>query len=91
MSKWISLHSYSQYSILDSTASVEEIAAKAAEYHMPAVALSDQGNLYGAVEFFKGCKASGVKPILGCTLAVAPESRHHKKRVPGLSPASADC
>lgn len=78
------LHVHSQYSILDSSASVEAIAEKAAELQMPAVALTDQGNMYGAVEFFKACKAANVKPIIGCELYVAPESRFDKKRIPGM-------
>jgi DNA polymerase III subunit alpha len=81
---WVPLHVHSQYSILDSSASIDAIAVKAAEFKMPAVALTDQGNMYGAVEFFKACKGVGVKPIIGCELFVAPQSRHDKKRIPGL-------
>lgn len=81
---WVPLHVHSQYSILDSTASVEAIAEKAVEFKMQAVALTDQGNMYGAVEFFKACKSAGVKPIVGCELFVAPQSRHDKKRIPGI-------
>ncbi len=81
---WVPLHVHSQYSILDSSASVEAIAGKAAEFKMPAVALTDQGNMYGAVEFFKACKGVGVKPIIGCELFVAPQSRQDKKRIPGM-------
>ena len=81
---FIPLHVHSQYSILDSSASVEAIAEKAAELKMPAVALTDQGNMYGAVEFFKACKDAKVKPIIGCELVVAPQSRFEKKRIPGM-------
>src|ERR1700722_218487 len=81
---WVPLHVHSQYSILDSSASVEAIAEKAAEFKLGAVALTDQGNMYGAVEFFKACKAAGVKPIIGCELIVAPQSRFDKKRIPGM-------
>jgi DNA polymerase-3 subunit alpha len=81
---WVPLHVHSQYSILNSSASVEAIAEKAAEFKMPAVALTDQGNMYGAVEFFKACKGTGVKPIIGCELIVAPQSRHDKKRILGV-------
>ncbi len=80
---WVPLHVHSQYSILDSSASISVLAAKAKEHGMRALALTDQGNLYGAVEFFKACKSAGVKPILGCELYVAPQSRTHKKRNPG--------
>jgi DNA polymerase III subunit alpha len=81
---WVPLHVHSQYSILDSSASVDAIAEKAAEFKMQALALTDQGNMYGAVEFFKACKSVGVKPIIGCELFIAPQSRHDKKRIPGL-------
>jgi DNA polymerase-3 subunit alpha len=82
--KWVPLHVHSQYSILDATASLESIAKQAALYQMPAVALTDHGNLYGAVEFFKECKAAKVKPIIGCELYVAPASRTDKKRESGV-------
>src|SRR6185437_8261780 len=81
---WIPLHVHSQYSILDATASVEDLAAKAKELGMPALALTDQGNMYGTVEFYKACQGVGIKPIIGCELHVAPGSRHEKKRIPGV-------
>jgi DNA polymerase-3 subunit alpha len=81
---WVPLHVHSQYSILDASASVDAIAEKAAEFKLQAVALTDQGNMYGAVEFFKACKEAGVKAIIGCELFVAPQSRLDKKRIPGL-------
>lgn len=80
---YVALHVHSQYSILDGTASVEALAEKAAEYKMAALALTDQGNMYGVVEFFKACKASGVRSIIGCELFVAPASRCDKKRMMG--------
>jgi DNA polymerase-3 subunit alpha len=80
---WIPLHVHSQYSILDSAASVDELAERAKELGMPACALTDQGNLYGAIEFYKACQNVGVGPILGCELVLAPGSRLEKKRVPG--------
>lgn len=83
-SKYVDLHVHSQYSILEGAASVEALAAKAALYHMSALALTDQGNMYGAVEFFKACKNQGVKPIIGCELYVAPHARFDKKKKPGL-------
>ncbi len=81
---WVPLHVHSQYSILDSSASVDAIAEKASEMKIPAVALTDQGNMYGAVEFFKACKGAFVKPIIGCELFVAPYSRLDKKRHSGM-------
>ncbi len=78
------LHVQSEYSILEAFGDVEGLARKAAEYKMQALALTDQGNLYGAVEFYKACKSVGVKPILGCKLFVAPGSRLEKKRIFGM-------
>lgn len=77
---WVPLHVHSQYSILDASASVYDIAKKAQQYSMPAVALTDHGNLFGAVDFFKACKDAKVKPIIGCEFNVAPASRLEKKK-----------
>lgn len=77
---WIPLHVHSQYSILDASAPIQSIAEKAASYGMPAVALTDHGNLFGAVEFYKACKDVKVKPIIGCEFYVAPESRLDRKK-----------
>jgi DNA polymerase-3 subunit alpha len=77
---WIPLHVHSQYSILDAVASVDQIVAKAATFKMSAVALTDHGNLFGAVEFFKACKGAKIKPILGCEMYVASGSRTEKAK-----------
>lgn len=62
------------------------LAKKAAEFQMPALALTDQGNLHGTVDFFKECQAVKIKPIIGCELFVAPTSRHEKKKISGEKP-----
>jgi DNA polymerase-3 subunit alpha len=80
------LHVRSQYSILTSSASVQKLVARAQEYHLPALALTDQGNLYGAVEFYKECRGAGIKPILGSELYVAVGSRFDKKKLPNQPP-----
>lgn len=77
---WVPLHVHSQYSILDAAADIHDIANKAAVFGMPAVALTDHGNMFGAVDFYKACKDAKVKPILGCEFYVAPESRFDKKK-----------
>lgn len=82
---WISLHVHSQYSILDSTASVDRLASKAKEYGMEALALTDFCNMFGAVDFFKACKKVKIKPIIGCEVVVAPASRTDKMRISGHS------
>lgn len=80
---WIPLHVHSQYSILEASASVKALVKKAVADGLSTLALTDTGNLYGAVEFFRACVGAKVKPIVGCEMLVAPESRHHKKRIPG--------
>jgi len=80
---WVPLHVHSQYSILDASASVDAIVEKAAAFGMPAVALTDHGNLFGAVEFYKSCVKAQIKPILGCEVYVAPKSRFDKKKQRG--------
>lgn len=77
---WVPLHVHSQYSILDAAASIHDIVEKAAAFGMPAVALTDHGNLFGAIDFYKSCKEVKVKPIIGCEFYVAPGSRHEKKK-----------
>src|SRR5438105_2713801 len=79
---YVPFNVHSQYSILDSTASVTELAERAKSFGMPALALTDSGNLYGAVDFYKACKGAGIKPILGCELWMAPASRLEKKKAP---------
>lgn len=81
---WIPLHVHSQFSILDSSISIPLLAKKAQSFQLPALALTDQGNLYGAVEFYKACKSANIKPILGCELSLAPYSRFEKKRIPNV-------
>lgn len=78
---WIPLHVHSQYSILDSTASVKALTEKAKSYKLSALALTDFGNMYGGIDFFKSCLAADIKPIIGIEIAVAPFSRHDKKRI----------
>ncbi len=82
---WIPLHVRSQFSVLSSSASVQSLVDRAKEWGMSSLALTDQGNLFGAVEFYKACKSAGIKPIIGCELSIAPQSRLEKKRISGHS------
>ena len=82
---WVPLHQHSQYSILDSTASISGLVKKAESYSLSSLAITDQGNMYAAVEFYKACSYAKIKPIIGCELYVAPFSRMDKKRFPGFS------
>ncbi len=80
---WVPLNVHSQFSILDSTASVTALAERARKYNIPALALTDHGNLYGAIDFYKACKAEKIKPIFGTEIWMAPSSRLEKKRIYG--------
>lgn len=77
------LRTHSQYSILDGTASMAELAKTAAQQGMQSLALTDHGNLFGVVEFYKACKDEKLKAVIGCELYVAPQSRHEKSKVAG--------
>ena len=69
-----SLHNHTEYSLLDGHSRVKELVQQAKELGMPALAITDHGNMFGAVEFFKECKKQGVKPIIGCEVYQAPKS-----------------
>jgi DNA polymerase-3 subunit alpha len=77
---FVHLHLHTEYSLLDGSIRMKELMKKAAEFKMPAVAMTDHGNLFGAVEFFQEAQRAGVKPIIGCEVYVAPGS--HKDRPP---------
>jgi len=78
MPDFVHLHTHSDFSLLDGAATVEELVARAKELRMPALALTDHGNMFGALRFYKACLQEGVKPIIGCEAYLAPESRHAK-------------
>ena len=82
MAGFVHLHGHSTYSLLDGACRVGNLAKAAARHGMPAMALTDHGNLFGAVDFYKACRKEGVKPILGYEAYVAPRSRHDRERNP---------
>ena len=69
------LHVHTEYSLLDGACRVEDLAKRAAELRLPALAVTDHGVLYGTIPFYKACRKRGVKPIIGCEVYVAPRSR----------------
>src|SRR3989440_11138312 len=77
---FVHLHLHTEYSLLDGSIRMKELMKKAAEFEMPAVAITDHGNLFGVIEFYQEAQRAGVKPIIGCEVYVAPRS--HKDRPP---------
>ena len=78
MSDFVHLHLHSEYSLLDGACRISEIPKRVRECGHDAVALTDHGVMYGAVAFYRACKAEGVKPIIGCEVYVAPRTRFDK-------------
>ncbi|WP_432827085.1 DNA polymerase III subunit alpha [Dactylosporangium sp. CA-092794] len=78
---FVHLHVHTEYSMLDGAARLKEMFAEAKRLGMPAVAITDHGNMHGAYDFYKQAKAAGVTPILGVEAYVAPESRLTKQRI----------
>jgi DNA polymerase-3 subunit alpha len=72
---FVHLHTHSEYSLLDGAAKIDSLVARAKELEMPALALTDHGNMYGAVEFYRAARDAGVKPILGCEVYFTSGSR----------------
>ena len=76
--QFVHLHNHSEYSLLDGLSRLDHMAARAAELGMPAIALTDHGNVHGAIDFYRACKSQGVKPIIGVEGYVAPGSRFER-------------
>src|SRR3990167_2617527 len=79
-SRFIHLHTHSHYSFLQALPKVEELVEKAKKEGMDALALTDSGNMHGAIEFYKAAKDAGIKAILGVDAYLAPRSRFEKDR-----------
>ena len=79
MSKFVHLHIHSEFSLLDGANRIKDLPVRAKELGMDAIALTDHGVMYGAIDFYKACKKEGIKPIIGCEVYVAPRSRHDKE------------
>jgi len=72
------LHVHTEYSLLDGLSKIKKLTSLAKEYGMPALAITDHGNMYGAVEFYKSCQKNDIKPIIGCEIYTTPFSRFEK-------------
>src|SRR4030066_590988 len=81
--EFVHLHVHTQYSLLDGMIRLEDLFQKAREYKMPAIAITDHGNMFGAIDFYQQAYKHGIKPIIGAELYVAPKSRLEKSYAPG--------
>ncbi|EWM16616.1 DNA polymerase III subunit alpha [Kutzneria sp. 744] len=78
---FVHLHVHTEYSMLDGAAKLKDMFAECTRLGMPAAAITDHGNMYGAYDFFRQATAAGVKPIVGIEAYMAPGSRHDKRRI----------
>lgn len=79
MAEFTHLHNHSEFSLLDGLSKVEPMVKKAKELGMSSIAITDHGNLYGAIEFYQICQKYQIKPIIGCEIYMAPRSLHDKE------------
>src|SRR5215472_7900312 len=80
---FVHLHLHTEYSLLDGACRLDRLMDKAHELKFPALAVTDHGAMYGAIDFYKAALAKGIKPIIGCEVYVAPGSRLEKKQGSG--------
>jgi len=90
-SDFVHLHVHSEYSLLDGASHLDKLVAKAKELRFPALALTDHGNLFGAIDFYLACQKAGVKPLIGAELYVAPGSRFERANVDGSYEGANHC
>jgi DNA polymerase-3 subunit alpha len=75
---FVHLHLHTQYSLLDGAIRLDELFQRARDYRMPALAITDHGTMFGAIEFYQQALKNGIKPLIGCEVYVAPGSRSDK-------------
>src|SRR5579883_2371914 len=84
--EFVHLHLHSQFSLLESTVRFETLFARLKEFQMPAVALTDKYNLFGAIAFYQGALERGLKPIVGCEIWITPEKANGSGRPEAVYP-----
>ncbi len=77
------LHVHTEYSLLDASAKIKELTARAKELGMDSLAITDHGVMYGVIDFYRAARENGVKPILGCEIYVSPGSRFDRENISG--------
>jgi DNA polymerase III subunit alpha len=82
MSQFVHLHLHTDYSMLDGACDVEKLCHRVKELGMPAVAMTDHGNIFGAVHFVNAAHKAGIKPIIGCELYICKKEDHNIERTP---------
>lgn len=87
-SNFVHLHVHSEYSLLDGAIKLKNLVKRANELKMPAIALTDHGNMFGAIEFYKEAYKIGIKPIIGSEVYIAPKDRFNKTSIRGISDAA---
>jgi len=88
MPQYIHLHNHSHYSLLDGACKIPDLVSAAVKCEMPALALTDHGNMFGAIEFYKTARKKNIKPIVGVEAYVAPRSRKERKAEKGIAETS---
>ena len=81
MSDFVQLHLHTEYSLLDGACRIKDIPSRLKDIGQTACAITDHGVMYGCVQFYKELRANGIKPIIGCEIYVAPQSRYDRFRV----------
>ena len=79
MTDFVHLHNHTDYSLLDGAASISKYVAKAKEYGMKALAITDHGNMFGVLDFYDACNKAGIQPIPGCEFYINPDGRASKE------------
>ena len=79
MPNFVHLHVHSEFSLLDGANRIKDLPVRAKELGMDSIAITDHGVMFGVIDFYKACKANGVKPIIGCEVYVAPRTRFDKE------------